>query len=132
MTSEAIARGSHKAVWWCGLAFLAAAALLPWVGAGGLSWSRVLHKEAPDYTIFMELRVTRCLLALLAGSHRIDTVHDHHFSLGAGGLAIDTGQLEGEWVTTDYAIGDTLIFHSLTVHQALPNRDGRPSPDLAG
>ena len=61
-------------------------------------------------------------LALLAGSHRINAIHDHHFSLGAGSLAIVPEQLEGQWVTTDYAIGDTLIFHSLTVHQALPNR----------
>jgi hypothetical protein len=61
-------------------------------------------------------------LALLAGSHTIDAVHDHHFSLGAGSLAIDARQLAGRWVTTDYTIGDTLIFHSLTVHQALPNR----------
>lgn len=61
-------------------------------------------------------------LALLSGSHRINAVHDHHFSLGAGSLAIGTEQLAGQWVTTDYAIGDTLIFHSLTVHQALPNR----------
>jgi phytanoyl-CoA dioxygenase PhyH len=60
-------------------------------------------------------------LAVLPGSHRINAVHDHHFSLGAGSLAIGTDQLEGQWVTTDYAIGDTLIFHSLTVHQALPN-----------
>jgi ectoine hydroxylase-related dioxygenase (phytanoyl-CoA dioxygenase family) len=60
-------------------------------------------------------------LAVLLGSHKIDAVHDHHFSLGAGSLAIDTQQLEGQWVTTDYAAGDTLIFHSLTVHQALPN-----------
>lgn len=61
-------------------------------------------------------------LAVLSGSHRIDAVHDHHFSLGAGSLAIDRAQLKGQWVTTDYAIGDTLIFHCLTVHQALPNR----------
>jgi hypothetical protein len=61
-------------------------------------------------------------LAVLPGSHKINAVHDHHFSLGAGSLAIDTGQLEGQWVTTDYAIGDTLVFHSLTVHQALPNK----------
>jgi ectoine hydroxylase-related dioxygenase (phytanoyl-CoA dioxygenase family) len=61
-------------------------------------------------------------LAILSGSHKINAVHDHHFALGAGGLAIDTEQLDGQWVTTDYGIGDTLVFHSLTVHQALPNR----------
>ena len=61
-------------------------------------------------------------LAVLPGSHRIDAVHDHHFSLGAGSLAIVPEQLKGQWVTTDYEIGDTLIFGSLMVHQALPNR----------
>lgn len=61
-------------------------------------------------------------LAILTGSHKVGTVHDHHFSLGAGGLAINSNQLEGKWVTTNYEIGDTLIFPSLTVHQALPNK----------
>ncbi len=60
-------------------------------------------------------------LAVLPGSHKIDAVHDHHFSLGAGGLAIDTDVLDDHWATTGYKLGDTLIFHSLTVHQALPN-----------
>ena len=45
----------------------------------------------------------------------------HHFSLGAGLLAIDDDELSGQWHTTDYEIGDTLIFHSLLVHRALPN-----------
>ena len=60
-------------------------------------------------------------LALLPGSHKIDAVHDHHFSLGAGSLAIDTDALASDWVTSDYELGDSLIFHSLTVHRALPN-----------
>ena len=60
-------------------------------------------------------------LAILPGSHKINAVHDHLFSLGAGALAIHEEDLKGEWVTTDYEIGDSLIFHSLTVHQALPN-----------
>lgn len=61
-------------------------------------------------------------LAVLPGSHTIDAIHEHHFSLGAGALAIDTERLNGQWVTTDYGIGDTLVFTSLTVHQALPNK----------
>jgi hypothetical protein len=60
-------------------------------------------------------------LALLPGSHKINAVHAHHFSLGAGALAIDEEELPRDWLTTDYEIGDSLIFHSLTVHQALPN-----------
>jgi iron complex transport system permease protein len=49
------------------LAFVAAAVLLPWMGAGPLSPAHVLHHEAPDYYIFFQLRVTRTLLALIAG-----------------------------------------------------------------
>jgi ectoine hydroxylase-related dioxygenase (phytanoyl-CoA dioxygenase family) len=60
-------------------------------------------------------------LAVLPGSHKIDAIREHRFSLGAGSLAIDTRDLDGEWATTDYQAGDTLIFPSLTVHQALPN-----------
>ena len=29
--------------------------------------------------------------------------------------------MNGNWHTTDYEVGDALIFHSLTVHKALPN-----------
>jgi len=60
-------------------------------------------------------------LAVLRGSHKQSRVLDHHFSLGAGALAVDETQKEGEWLTTNYEIGDSLIFHSLTLHQALPN-----------
>jgi hypothetical protein len=60
-------------------------------------------------------------LAVLPGSHKTNTVFDHHFSLGAGGLCINTDEFEGSWYTTDYEIGDTLIFPALTIHKALPN-----------
>lgn len=60
-------------------------------------------------------------LAVLPGSHRPAEIKPHHFSLGAGLLAIGDEDLEGHWHTTDYEIGDTLIFHSLLVHRALPN-----------
>ena len=60
-------------------------------------------------------------LAVLAGSHRSGEIYDHHFALGAGGLAVDTDKLQGQWLSNDFAIGDALIFPSRTVHQALPN-----------
>jgi iron complex transport system permease protein len=47
--------------------FLGAAVLLPWVGAGPISLSRVLHHQAPDYEILLQLRLSRTLLALIAG-----------------------------------------------------------------
>ncbi|MDE2734185.1 MAG: phytanoyl-CoA dioxygenase family protein, partial [Gemmatimonadota bacterium] len=60
-------------------------------------------------------------LAVLPGSHKIGKVREHHFSLGAGGLAVDESELTGRWLSANYEAGDALIFPSLTVHQALPN-----------
>lgn len=55
-----------------------------------------------------------------------------------GGLAIQPGSqqttrvqyrpldhLEPGWLTADYEAGDVLVFHCLTTHAALPNRDDR-------
>ena len=63
-------------------------------------------------------------LAVLPGSHRAGEVVDHHYSLGAGALAVDADAHADEWLCTDYAIGDVLMFHCLTVHGALPNVTG--------
>ena len=63
-------------------------------------------------------------LAVLRGSHKVDRVLEHHFSLGAGSLHLEPDthpELDGEWLTTDYEVGDTLIFPFLTIHKALPN-----------
>ncbi len=58
---------ARKSFGWAALSFVAAAVLLPWIGAGPINLYRVLGHEAPDYAILMELRVSRTLLALLAG-----------------------------------------------------------------
>src|SRR5580704_15350656 len=47
--------------------FMGAALLLPWVGAGSISLARVLRHEGPDYDILIQLRISRTLLALVAG-----------------------------------------------------------------
>ena len=60
-------------------------------------------------------------LAILPGTHKAEIVYDHHFSLGAVGLNVDEQKVKGQWLTADYEIGDCLIFHSLTLHKALPN-----------
>ncbi len=49
------------------LVFLGAALLLPWVGAGPISLGRVLRHQSPDYDILLQLRISRTLLALVAG-----------------------------------------------------------------
>jgi iron complex transport system permease protein len=54
-------------IWGSAILFAASALLLPWIGPGSISMDRVLAKAAPDYPIFLELRVSRTLLGLLAG-----------------------------------------------------------------
>lgn len=64
-------RGSSvSAMAWVGgsaAVFLLAAFLLPWIGNGSISMERVFAKAAPDYPIFVQLRVSRTLVGLLAG-----------------------------------------------------------------
>ena len=63
-------------------------------------------------------------LAIIPKSHKVNRVLDHHFSLGAGGLVIDTEdheEIDPVWYSTDYEMGDTLFFPALTIHKALPN-----------
>jgi iron complex transport system permease protein len=47
--------------------FLLTAIILPCIGPGSLSLQRVLARLSPDYPIFVELRLSRTLLGLLAG-----------------------------------------------------------------
>ena len=60
-------------------------------------------------------------LAVLAGSHKLGILPVHK-ATGAGGLGIDTENINLPWHTSDYHAGDALIFHSHTVHKALPNQ----------
>ena len=59
-------------------------------------------------------------LAILAGSHRLAVLPVHGAS-GPGGVAVDTGDLGLTWCAQDMRAGDVLLFHSHTVHRALPN-----------
>jgi hypothetical protein len=63
-------------------------------------------------------------LAVLTGSHGLGILPVHR-AHGAGGMGIDTTPLANRWAGGDFAIGDVIVFHSLTVHKALPNT----SPD---
>ncbi len=64
-------------------------------------------------------------LTVLVGSHK-SGLGEYHFARGAGGIGIDINKLSGDGVTSDYQTGDALVFHSMTVHRALPN----VTPDL--
>jgi hypothetical protein len=60
-------------------------------------------------------------LAIWPGSHRHGLV-DHGFVPGIGGLGIRVEDLSPVWHAGDFALGDVVFFHSMTVHKALPNR----------
>jgi hypothetical protein len=47
-------------------------------------------------------------------------VYDFRPAFGAGGLEV-VDPLTGRWVGGDFEAGDVIVFHSLTVHKALPN-----------
>jgi iron complex transport system permease protein len=48
--------------------FLLAAAVLPLIGPSSLDLSRVWNRQAPDWSIFVQLRLSRTFLGLFAGS----------------------------------------------------------------
>jgi ABC-type Fe3+-siderophore transport system, permease component len=61
---------SRQATRWVGafaVLFVAAALLLPFVGPFALSLGRVRAHQEPDWSILMQLRLSRTLLGLLAG-----------------------------------------------------------------
>ncbi|MFI4980666.1 MAG: phytanoyl-CoA dioxygenase family protein [Nevskiales bacterium] len=62
-------------------------------------------------------------LQVAAGTHR-DGVYDFHIAAGAGGMEV-SDKLEGRWVSGCFALGDVLVFHSMTVHKGVPNRSDR-------
>lgn len=59
-------------------------------------------------------------VTVLRGSHR-EGLQSVQPAYGAGGVGINTEGMPYEWFTTDYSIGDVLVFHSLTIHRGLPN-----------
>ena len=63
-------------------------------------------------------------LVALRGSHKAG-IYDHHVTRGAGFLGVPDDGLTGDWFSVHYEIGDALIFHSHTVHRALPNTTER-------
>jgi len=70
-------------------------------------------------------------LALIPGSHRWGQLGVHRAE-GAGGHGVAVDR-ENHWVSSPFAAGDVLCFHSLTVHQGKDNKSGdrlRLSVDL--
>jgi ectoine hydroxylase-related dioxygenase (phytanoyl-CoA dioxygenase family) len=59
-------------------------------------------------------------LAVLEGSHHRGFV-PHESTIGAGGNGVRTGDTGLRWVSSDYRLGDLVLFHSYTVHAAFDN-----------
>lgn len=60
-------------------------------------------------------------LTVLSGSRRLgllSTVEAH----GAGRTGVEIGETELEWVSSEFAAGDVVMFNSHTVHAGLPNK----------
>jgi len=62
-------------------------------------------------------------LEVAVGSHRRGIL-DSKLAAGPGGMEV-ADPLTGSWASADYRLGDVVVFHSLTVHRALPNRTDR-------
>ena len=60
-------------------------------------------------------------LSALRGSPRLGLLPVRE-ALGAGGRSVVLDGVEQDWSQGDYEAGDVLLFHSLTVHKALPNQ----------
>ncbi len=62
-------RGRARRVFWLSLtAAVSAAVVCPFVGGSGMDYGRLWRQEAPDWNIFVNLRLPRTLLALLTGA----------------------------------------------------------------
>lgn len=63
-------------------------------------------------------------LSMLEGSQRSGVIGVIEHQGGAGGLESILCDMDLDWADDDYRLGDVIIFHSCTVHRALPNRLG--------
>lgn len=61
-------RGAWRWIAASALAFCAAAVLLPFLGPSPLDLSRVWSRQEPDWSIFVQLRLSRTLLGLFSGA----------------------------------------------------------------
>lgn len=60
----------------------------------------------------------------VAGGSHTNGVYDFGIAGGAGGIEIKD-PLEGTWASSDFAMGDVLLFHSMAVHKGVPNRSDK-------
>lgn len=63
-------------------------------------------------------------LRVLRGSHREGLLPATWRADKAVGIEVDVDDGDPDWSSTDYEPGDVIVFHSLTVHGAMPNNTG--------
>lgn len=100
------------------------------------SWATPPHQDHPNnqgtedlYACWIPLGdcpVELGGLAVLPGSHRLG-IAPLEFALGAGHrqAKLDERFEQLGWLGGDFELGDAIVFHSLTVHRALPNTTDR-------
>jgi hypothetical protein len=100
---------------------------------GNEEWTTPAHQDYPNnqgtfdlYACWMPLAdcsMDEGNLSILRGSHRLG-IAPLRASLGAGNRRAELDHRHDglAWVGGDVRLGDALVFHSLTVHRALPNR----------
>ena len=103
---------------------------------GNESWTTPPHQDFPNnqgtpelYACWVPLAdcpVELGSLSIMAGSHKRGMA-PLEFSLGAGNRQARVDErFDGlGWVGGDFARGDAVVFHSLTLHRALPNTTDR-------
>jgi ectoine hydroxylase-related dioxygenase (phytanoyl-CoA dioxygenase family) len=86
------------------------------------------HIQGTAETFAMWLPLSDCPTAMggltVAESSHAQGVREFRASSGAGAMEV-CDPLDGRWVGGDFAQGDAVIFHSMTVHRALPNTTDR-------
>lgn len=86
--------------------------------------------QGPSDVLTAWIPLTDCPRALgglrvAPGSHRTGLRRMKRVG-GAGGFGVlDPPARRGDWLTLDYAAGDVVLFHSLTIHAGTPNRTDR-------
>ena len=87
-----------------------------------------VHNQGAEATYSLWLPLCDCpeemgCVEVAAGSHK-GGVYEFRMARAAGNLEI-TESFDGQWVGNGFEAGDVLVFHSMTVHRAFPNRSNR-------
>jgi ectoine hydroxylase-related dioxygenase (phytanoyl-CoA dioxygenase family) len=88
---------------------------------------RFMDGDPECFTVWIPLHdcpINSGPLRILEGSHRFGVINHEHENLHVPEIP-EEALSEGDWVGGQIDAGDVLIFHSLTVHAASPNRSDR-------